>query len=171
MVEVGLADRPKKETSMPELQRLASIGWRRVLNTWDQAIRPRKICELLMTQHDLNIVSEREEALRVTHTLLSHGDVPIVNDNDMLAATFAAKIGQSALFGNKVQLVLLSDIDGVYANRSNPDLIVPIIEDTEAFEHLVGNADSDNWYWRHESKICSFKNRCLEWSRHVDSKW
>ncbi len=157
MVEVGLKSRPRKETEMSELQRLASIGWRHVLNSWSDALGDKAIGELLLTQRELGLGSERTEALRVTHTLLKHRDIVVANendaithqeiafgDNDTLAATFAAQIGRSSLFGNNVKLILLSDVDGVYANIDDHSSVIKIIDDLSQYKHLAQDAIHHN---------------------------
>ncbi len=154
MVEVGLKSR---STEMSELQRLASIGWRHVLNAWDSALRRKTIGELLLTQRELGMSTERDEALRVTYTLLKHGDIAVANendaitheeiafgDNDTLAATYAAQISRSSLFGSNVRLVLLSDIDGVYGDVNDASSVIATIDDIGQFEHLAKGATSQN---------------------------
>ena len=86
------------------------------------------------------------------HNLLSNGCVAIVNENDAisheeiafgvndtLAARLAAKIGQSALFGSDIKLVILSDIDGVYEDLNDRSSVVSKIYSPNDFAHLAGN--------------------------------
>ncbi|HEV2402629.1 MAG TPA: hypothetical protein VGS08_00320 [Candidatus Saccharimonadales bacterium] len=157
MAITGQSARPSRATHMHELQRLASIGQRHILNAWAEASPGSTIGELLLTRHELDLASERDELLTVTHTLLTHGDIAIANendsiaheeiafgDNDTLAATFAACIGRSALFGGQVRLVLLTDVDGVYADKDDPSSIIRQIDDIDAYEQLAGGAGSAN---------------------------
>lgn len=148
--------RPNKATQMPELQRLASIGWRRVLNAWGDALQPATIGELLLTRSELGIKQERKEALQVTRSLLSHGNIPIINendaiaheeiafgDNDTLAAILAARMNRSSLFP-AVELMILSDIDGVYADPSDTSSIIPTIASIDDYEHLAQGTNNCN---------------------------
>jgi glutamate 5-kinase len=157
MAEAGLAARPPKDTRMPELQMLASIGWRHVLNAWSGALPGKQVGELLLTQHELGLASERDELLRVTHALLSHGHIAIANendaiaheeiafgDNDSLAAIFAARIARSELFGGRVRLVVLSDVEGVYADKTDPSTLIKQIGKLDGYRHLAGGAGSQN---------------------------
>ncbi len=157
MVETGLQSRPSKDTEMPELQRLASIGWRLVLNSWGEALQPSHIGELLLTRHELELDSERDEVLRVTHALCGHGDTPVANendviahqeiafgDNDTLSALFAAQIGYSALFGDNVRLMILSDVDGVYEDVNDPGSVIRRIENIDEIEHLALGTRHEN---------------------------
>lgn len=154
MVELGLESR---STEISELQRLASIGWRHVLNAWDDALDNRTIGELLLTQRELGFSCERQEALRLTHTLLKYGDLAIANendaithkeiafgDNDTLAATYAAQIGRSLLFGDNVRLVLLSDINGVYEDIGDSDSVIAEITDIDRYQYLAKDSSSQN---------------------------
>lgn len=155
MVEAGVGLRPKKETDMPELQRLASIGWRQILNAWSEALPGVCVGELLLTRHELDLKSEREEALKVIHTLLKHGDIVIANendaithdeiafgDNDTLSAALASQIGRSKLFGNDIYLILLSDIKGLYADRNDPTTLIKKVGDLSQYRPLAGNEGS-----------------------------
>ena len=67
----------------------------------------------------------------VTHEQIAFGD------NDTLAATYAAKLKQSELFGDDVSLIVLSDIDGVYENIDDPKTLISRIEDIDAYEHFA----------------------------------
>lgn len=158
MAKTGTRQRPDKVAEMPELQRLASIGWREVLNQWDVAMPGQIIGELLLTKRDLGPdAPERSEVLRTIYALLSHGEVPTANendaitheeiafgDNDTLAATFAARLSSSALFGGNIQLVILSDVHGVYSEISNADSVIPKINDISTHEHLAEDTDPGN---------------------------
>lgn len=150
MVSTGLTVRPSTETDMPNLQRLASIGWRHILNAWSDAMKTLTVGELLLTKRELDSNDERAEALRVTYELMIHGNIPIVNendaiaheeiafgDNDTLAAVFAAKMKRSKLFGNNISLVILSDIEGVYENANEMSDLIKEIDDIDAYTHMA----------------------------------
>lgn len=157
MMIVGLTTRPDKHTAMPELQRLASIGWRHILNAWADVLGNVTSGGVLLTRHELNLESERSELLRVTRAMLSHGDVVIANendvlshqeiafgDNDTLAATYAAKMSRSGLFGTTVGLVILSDVHGLYRDRSDSNSLIRVVNNLVDHEHLAGNTESSN---------------------------
>ncbi len=157
MMATDLKVRPSKTKAMPSLQRLASIGWRHVLNAWDQALFGVNLGEILLTKQELDLPTERDEALRVTYELMSHDDIIIANendaithaeiafgDNDALAATFATKIKQSGCFGNRVKLIILSDVNGVYENARDAGTLIPTIKDMAQFEHLALGTTNSN---------------------------
>jgi glutamate 5-kinase len=156
MVDVGLTVRPDANNDMPNLQRLASIGWRHILNAWSDAMDGVSIGELLLTKRELESNKEEAEALRVSYELITHGNIPIINendaitheeiafgDNDTLAAIFTSKIKQSKLFGDNVSLIILSDIHGVYADINNEHSIIKQINDVDVHEHIAHNSSGN----------------------------
>jgi glutamate 5-kinase len=153
MSAVDMANRP---TAMPELQRLASIGWRHLLNAWDEALGDTITGSILLTRHELDLTAESAELLGVTHTMLSHGDAIIANendvitheeiafgDNDRLAAIYAAKMAQSGMFGT-VGLVVLSDINGLYQDKDDPSSAIGRVDTIDRYMHLAGGAGTTN---------------------------
>ncbi len=154
MVETGLTERPDKKTEMRKLQRLASIGWKHIVNEWDDAMPGKTIGGLLLTEPELGFETERDEALGVVHELLTNGEVPVANendaithkeiefgDNDTLAAILAARIKQSELFGDNVQLLLLSDVNGVLRDVEDPDSVIHHISDVDAYFAFAQNSN------------------------------
>lgn len=159
MEATGTAVRPEGDGAMPEIQRLATIGWRRVLNAWFEAMGVEN-GGLLVTRRELDLdTPEHDEALRTTHTLLTHGEIPILNENDgithgelahqsfgqndELSAIYASQIAGSELFGSNVRLVLLSDVDGVYEDVKDPTSLIREISiaDISTYEHLAGGSN------------------------------
>ncbi len=158
MEATGLAKRPSGKESMPEKQRLATIGWKHVLNAWFKATGVEN-GGLLVTRRELNLdTPEHDEVLKTTYTLLSHGEIPILNENDgithgeltnqsfgqndELAAIYASQIAKSKYFTN-IRLILLSDVDGVYRDVNNPDSIIRTI-DLNNFSSLKRSAQESN---------------------------
>lgn len=142
---------------MPELQRLASIGWRHVLNAWADALPGVVVGELLLTRNELHQDKESSEALRVLHALLAANDLPVINendaitheeiafgDNDSLAAVVAVTLKQSPLFSDDISLVILTDVDGVFEDISDPSTLVPEITDIEQYVTLAQGPGSEN---------------------------
>lgn len=142
---------------MPELQRLASIGWRHVLNAWANALPGVVVGELLLTRNELHQDKESGEALRVLHALLEADDLPIINendaitheeiafgDNDSLAAVVAVTVKKSPLFSDDISLVILTDVDGVFEDISDPSTLVSEITDIEQYVALAQGPGSEN---------------------------
>lgn len=120
---------PAAALPLEQSQAAAAVGQIRLAHAWDRALAPHGIttAQVLVTLED---TADRRRYLntRATlETLLSLGAVPIVNendtvatdeirfgDNDRLAAQIAVTIGAD-------QLVLLSDIDGLYTGNPHVD--------------------------------------------------
>jgi glutamate 5-kinase len=155
MSYLSIQERPSRQDNMPELQRMASIGWRIILNTWDEAFQSHTIGELLITKQELDQTQQRTELVQVVHQLLLHENICVVNendaisheeiafgDNDTLAAHLAARLQQSELFSGTVRLIILSDIEGVYADKDDPSTLLPIIPDITAVEASAKDSTS-----------------------------
>jgi glutamate 5-kinase len=156
IVATDANERPSKD-KMPELQRLASIGWRYVLNAWAESLIGNTVAEVLVTSHELSLESECRELAVVTHSILEHGDILIANendvlahqeiaigDNDRLAAMFASLLKKSSLFGNNINLVILSDVEGLYSDIQDKTSLITEVNDLDKYEHLAGNSGSKN---------------------------
>lgn len=161
MIATHAQSRPSKSDGMVELQRLASIGWREIHNAWDNSIKGTATGALLLTRQELAPTDavhrqEREQALEVINVLLEHGEVPLVNendviahdeisfgDNDILAGLLAASMAKSDRY-NRIRLFLISNTNGVYEEAGNPNNRLPVIEDTAAFRHLIYENASAN---------------------------
>jgi glutamate 5-kinase len=156
MANIGLTKRPDKCSQMPELQRLASIGWSHILNSWSKSLKNHVIDELLLTNREL-LEDTREvfELMRTIQTMLRYKDIIIANendaishseisfgDNDTLAAHLAAAISRSGLINATIKLLLLSDINGVYRNANEPNSIINKIYDTRQLEDIAHNTAS-----------------------------
>jgi glutamate 5-kinase len=109
-------------------KRLPGIGWNGVVNAWDGAIRANTQ-DFLFTDEHLDSLDRWLGAFDVARM----GGVAIVNandpklpegssyhNNDILAATLAGHI-RWLLGHHSVQLGMLSDIDGVLADVSDPN--------------------------------------------------
>ena len=158
MAVEGLAERPDKTIQVPALQRLASVGWRPLLNAWGDALPNHIIGSLLLTRHEIDSATpERTEALQTTYSLLTNHYIPIINendaithseiafgDNDTLAAVYAAQLRQSPLFGDPVKLVILSDVHGVYAQKDDATTLIRQIDDIDTYINVAGDSSSAN---------------------------
>jgi glutamate 5-kinase len=113
---------------LPEKQAAAACGQILLMDAWNGALRPHALhaAQVLLTLEDSENRKRYLNARATFETLLSHGLVPVVNendtvttaeirfgDNDRLAARVAAMVSADVC-------VLLSDIDGLYTK--NPKL-------------------------------------------------
>lgn len=117
MAALGLRRRP---TSMPELQMCASVGQTRLMSFYEVAFGRRHLNagQVLLTHDDLKHRTRHLNARNTIMTLLRHGIVPVVNENDVIA-TEEIKFGDNDLLGALVALlvqaealILLTTVDG-----------------------------------------------------------
>jgi len=122
---------PQLPKDLPAKQMLSAIGQPRLMAIYEQVfgLYGHTLAQVLLTRTDL---ADRRRYLNARNTLtalLSHGAIPIINENDTVA-TEEIRVGDndnlSALVANVVEadlLVLLTDQSGLYTAdpRSNPD--------------------------------------------------
>jgi glutamate 5-kinase len=114
--------------SIPEKQAAAAVGQISLSELWRKRLRAvgREAAQVLVTRVDLD---DRERFLNARHTLLELlrlGVVPVVNENDTVATEeirFGDNDNLSATIVNLVGadlLVILTDVDGLYAEPPGP---------------------------------------------------
>ncbi len=122
---------PQLLKDLPAKQMLSAIGQPRLMAIYEQVfgLYGHTLAQVLLTRTDL---ADRRRYLNARNTLsalLSHGAIPIINENDTVA-TEEIRVGDndnlSALVANVVEadlLVLLTDQSGLFTAdpRSNPD--------------------------------------------------
>jgi glutamate 5-kinase len=117
---LGLSKRP---TDLATKQAAASVGQVALVNSWSAAFARygRTVGQVLLTAHDLSMRAQHTNAQRTLDRLRALHGVAIVNENDTVATSeirFGDNDRLSALVAHLVgadALVLLSDIDGLYA--------------------------------------------------------
>ncbi len=124
MAALGLRTRP---TNMPELQMCAAVGQTRLMGLYESAFAKRGCCvgQILLTHEDLKHRTRHLNARNTMMTLLRHGIVPVVNENDVIAID-EIKFGDNDLLGALVALlvqadalVLLTTVDGFRLPAAN----------------------------------------------------
>lgn len=137
-----------------EKQRMACLGQATLMQAWQAALKPRLAGQVLFTRHELNQRSEGAELQRVVSRLFKRGDIPVANendalahdeitfgDNDALAAHFTVLLHESGRF-RRSRLVILSDIDGLYEDRTNSSTLISMVNRLADYAHLAGGAGS-----------------------------
>ena len=138
-------------------QAAAAVGQIELARAWSQAFRRHGIVagQVLLTLSDTEGRSSRRSYLNARDTLdhlLTHGAVPIVNENDTVA-TSEIRYGDNDRLAARVatmvradMLVLLSDIDGLYTappgTGAAADLVREVPSITPAIEAMAGDAGS-----------------------------
>jgi glutamate 5-kinase len=154
IIAIGATINTDKEVAMPELQRFAAVGWRHVHNRWADSIEGKETGGLLLTREELSHTTDRNETFRVIQALFASNEVPIVNENDVVAheeikfgsndilsAILAMRMKNSERFG-PIRLFLLTDVDGVYEDKNDPETRIPVISDTDDYRQLAVDSES-----------------------------
>ena len=155
MMATGATERPDgSRDTIPELQALASIGWRHVVGAWADALDQR-IGELLITRKELERTAERSELLNVLRQLHTTKFIPLINendavsheeitfgDNDILAAQLAAHL-RHATPAEEISVVLLSNIDAVFADYNDATSRIATIDDVAVHAASISPLSSD----------------------------
>jgi glutamate 5-kinase len=146
--KIGLAKRPDE---IPKRQAVSAVGQASLIMEYENAFERygNKVAQILLTSDDLNNRKRYLNARNTLYTLLSWQVVPIINENDTVAIE-SIKFGDNdnlaamiALLMDADMLIILSDIDGLYAKdpRSNPDseLIPMVMTFKKSLEKVAGD--------------------------------
>ncbi len=129
----------RKRLRLEEKQAAASVGQIRLAGAWAEVLAARGLtaAQLLLTPHDSEDRRRYLNARATLRTLLELGCIPVINENDTVA-TAELRFGDNDRLAARVaemvgadQLVLLSDIDGLYTAdpRTNPSAAhLPVVE-------------------------------------------
>ncbi|WP_114389877.1 glutamate 5-kinase [Notoacmeibacter marinus] len=146
---------PNGSLKLEENQASAAMGQIALSSAWSNALAAHDIRagQILITLSDTEARRRYLNARATIGTLLKHGAVPVINendtvateeirygDNDRLAARVATMVGSDLL-------ILLSDIDGLYtappATDPNAELIASVPHITPQIEAMAGDAGSE----------------------------
>jgi glutamate 5-kinase len=149
MGALGYAKRPSQ---LAELQACAAVGQGRLMATYGQlfATYDLHVAQVLLTHDDLQHHERHLNARNTLVTLLQHGVVPIINENDVVSFTelkFGDNDKLSALVATLLPadlLVVLTTVDGVIENfgKANPRTIPMIEQIDQKIEAMAGGTDS-----------------------------
>lgn len=143
---LGWEKRPK---AINQLQAAAAVGQMSIAQAYESAFAPHQIhtAQILLTHEDLSNRTRYLNARSTLRTLLAHGIVPIINENDTVT-TDEIKLGDNdtlgALVTNLVEadaLIILTDQQGLYSADPRHDANAELIRTISA-EHpdLIGMA-------------------------------
>jgi glutamate 5-kinase len=160
MGALGFASRP---TNLAEKQACAAVGQSRLMATYDKLFAKHGlvVAQVLLTHADLEHHERHLNARNTLITLLDHGVVPIINENDAVSFTeikFGDNDKLSALVASLLPadlLVILTTVDGVIENFGKANArVLPTIEDiTASVEKLAGGTDSETAVGGMKSKV------------------
>ncbi|MGE5612403.1 MAG: glutamate 5-kinase [Bacillota bacterium] len=140
LAELKLSKRP---TSLGQLQAVAAVGQRRLMDAWGEAFDVYRlpVAQVLLTREDID---NRTRFLNLRNTISAIQDlgaVPIINENDTVSTDEIVKItfGDNDILAALVTealgadlLVLLTVVDGLLDRASKPVRLVNSIEQAQA---------------------------------------
>jgi glutamate 5-kinase len=137
----------QRRLRLEEQQAAAAVGQIRLAQAWSEALSAKGLtaAQLLLTLDDTEDRRRYLNARATLNTLLNLGCIPVINENDTVA-TAEIRFGDNDRLAARVaemtqadQLVLLSDIDGLYTADPRRDaaavhipLVSAITPDIEA---------------------------------------
>jgi len=150
--DLGVRGRPH---TIPLKQAAAAIGQSRLMRAYKERLRPmgHLVAQVLLTRDDLANRRRYLNARNTLMTLLEHGAIPIINENDTVVVDeirFGDNDNLSAMTTNLVEaglLVMLSDVDGLFDRdpaRHKDAQLLPVVERiSEEIEAMAGGSSSD----------------------------
>jgi len=164
---MGVLGYKKRPRALEELQACAAVGQSRLMATYEQLFSRHKlhVAQVLLTHEDLQDHQRHLNARNTLVTLLKHGVIPVINENDAVSST-ELKFGDndklsalvSALLPSDL-LMILTTVEGVIENygKSNARKI-DIIETIDSFiESMVSGTQSETAVGGMTSKIQAAK--------------
>jgi glutamate 5-kinase len=144
-------------------QACAAVGQTRLMSVYEKmfAAHGLVIAQVLLTHDDLEHHERHLNARNTLVTLLDHGVIPIINENDAVSFTeikFGDNDKLSALVASLLPadlLVILTTVDGVIENfgKKNPRTI-PVIKTIDgAVEGMAGGTTSETAVGGMKSKV------------------
>lgn len=147
----GVLGLPDADLALEQSQAAAAVGQIRLARAYEEALEPHgiKTAQVLVTLEDSADRRRYLNSRATLETLLSLGVTPIVNendtiatdeirygDNDRLAAQVAVTVGAD-------QLILLSDVDGLYTANPTQDSLAAHIPQIDAITQDIMNMAGD----------------------------
>ncbi|WP_299089373.1 glutamate 5-kinase [uncultured Metabacillus sp.] len=164
--KLGCIERP---TSLPEKQAAASIGQGLLIEAYSEIFLSHGYVasQILITRSDFSDEYRYHNVRNTLNVLLERGIIPIVNENDTVTVD-RLKFGDNDTLSAKVaglveadQLIILSDIDGLYDSdpRKNEKakLLEKVYEITPEIEEGAGDSGSNVGTGGMKSKIDAVK--------------
>ncbi len=138
----------QRDLKLEESQAAAAIGMMRLAHAYQEELNrfDLTVAQVLLTLDDSENRRRYLNARSTLETLLSHGAVPLINENDTVATDEIRLGARVAAMVSADSLVLLSDVDGLY--NADPRLdakarIIPLVERiTPEIEAMAGQSGS-----------------------------
>lgn len=138
-IALGRGRLPGLGARLEDKQAAASVGQSLLMAAWSEALAPHGLIagQVLLTRDDTERRRRWLNARATVEALLTHGVIPIVNENDTVATEEIRYGDNDRLAARTAQLaradllILLSDVDGLYTAdpRRDPNAAhLPLIE-------------------------------------------
>jgi glutamate 5-kinase len=138
MGALGFSQRPR---ALADLQACAAVGQSRLMAVYDELFGKHglAVAQILLTHDDLEHHERHLNARNTLVTLLEHGIIPIINENDVISFT-ELKFGDNDLLSALVAsllpadlLLILTTVDGVLENFGKANSrTIPLIRRVDA---------------------------------------
>lgn len=159
----------KRPTSLPEKQAAASIGQGLLMESYSELFLSHGYVasQILITRSDFADEKRYTNMKNTLNVLLNRGIIPIINENDTVTID-RLKFGDNDTLSAKVaalihgdQLIILSDVDGLYTDNPNKNPQAKMVEEVHAItpeiESVAGGSDSEVGTGGMKSKITAVK--------------
>jgi len=163
MAVLGYSRRP---TEVAEQQACAAVGQSRLMATYERLFGEHNLvaAQVLLTHADLEHKERHLNARNTLISLLSHGMIPVINENDAVSFT-EIKFGDNDMLSALVAsllpadlLVILTSVEGVMENFGRRDArTLSVVEDIAAVEGLAGGTASATSVGGMASKMAAAK--------------
>jgi len=164
---MGALGYDKRPGELAELQACAAVGQSRLMAIYEKLFGAHdlSVAQILLTHDDLQHHERHLNARNTLMTLMRHGVVPIINENDVVSVTelkFGDNDKLSALVASLLPadlLLILTTVDGVLDNFGKANSrTIPLIEQVnEALEQKAGGTESATAVGGMASKIQAAK--------------
>lgn len=167
--KLGLKERPRDTETK---QAVAAVGQCELMFLYDKLFSEynRTVAQVLLTRDVIENEHYKQNVINTLHTLIAMDIIPIVNENDTVAIDelVGQKIGDNdtlsaivAILSDAKQLIILTDIDGLYDSdpHKNPDAkLIPLVEGvTDEIMELGGGAGSNRGTGGMSTKLVAAK--------------
>lgn len=164
---MGALGYEKRPSELAELQACAAVGQSRLMTMYEKLFSEAgfPVAQVLLTHDDLEHHERHLNARNTLVTLLRHGVVPIINENDAVSFTelrFGDNDKLSALVAALLPadlLVILTTVDGLMENYGKPDArIIGAIENLDStVEKMASGTESETAVGGMASKLQAAK--------------
>jgi glutamate 5-kinase len=164
---MGVLKHERRPGDLAELQACAAVGQSRLMAIYEKlfAVHGLAVAQILLTHDDLEHHERHLNARNTLITLLHHGVIPIINENDAVSFTelkFGDNDTLSALTASLLPadlLIILTTVDGVIENFGGafPRTLPTIERIDKAVEALGGGTQSATAVGGMASKIQAAK--------------